>query len=333
MPTGDVPTVDVPTGDVPTGDVPTGDVPTGDVPTVDVMVPAYGDGPLLREAIDSVLAQDTPRWRLSIFDDGGDSPQLVRYVAAQAERLGGDRVRYERNPRTLGINRNFQRCVDEADADLVILLGADDRLLPGYVRTVATAAARHPQAAWLQPGVRIIDGTGAPVMPLADRIKGVLRPTAARSRLLGGEELVASLLRGNWMYFPSVAFRREVIQKYGFRRGYDVVLDLDLYVRMLFDGHQALSIDHLCFEYRRHAASLSSTEAVSGARFDEELRYFSEVRAQAQRRGWNRASRAASLHLTSRLHALALAPTALRARDRRLLTRMLRQAFGGTRLS
>lgn len=300
-------------------------------PVVDIMLPAYGDGPLLREAVASVLAQQGTGWRLQVIDDGPDDPGLARHVAALAQELGPQRVSYRRNPVNLGINRNFQSCFDQAEGDLVVLLGADDRMLPDYVSTVTQAAAQHPDAAWIQPGVRIIDGTGTAVLPLADRIKKLLRPACGGDRMLGGEELLAALLRGNWMYFPSVAFRRDVVQKYGFRPGYDVVMDLDLYARMLFDGHRALVLDHLCFEYRRHAASLSSTEAVSGGRFEEEVACFAEIREQARARGWRRAARAASGHLTSRLHALALVPTAARAGDARLVARMLRHALGGTR--
>jgi glycosyltransferase involved in cell wall biosynthesis len=301
-------------------------------PVVDVMIPAYGGSELLREAVASVLAQDAPGWRLTVIDDGADDPELEAYLIglARARDLAPGQVRYRRNPRNLGINRNFQRCLDESGADLVVLLGSDDRLLPDYVRTVAAAAAAHPDVGWIQPGVLIIDGSGRPVLPLADRVKKLLRPPAGAGRVLGGQALTAALLQGNWMYFPSIAFRREVVQRYGFRPGYDVVLDLDLLLRMLFDGYQALLVDHPCFEYRRHAASLSSVEAVSGSRFDEELQFFAEARAQARRLGWPRAARAAAMHSTSRLHALAVAPAAVRTADVALLRRLLRHVLGGT---
>lgn len=293
---------------------------------IDVMIPAYGDGPLLREAIASVLAQDSDRWRLTVIDDGLHDAGLEAYLRGLAD----PRVEYRCNPVNLGINRNFQRCLEEARADLVVVMGADDRLLPSYVRTVLAADAEHPLAAWLHPGVRVIDDTGTVVTPLVDRIKARIAPRVHGARVLGGEQLAASLLRGDWMYFPSVAFRRELAVRHGFREGYDVVLDLDLFMRLLLDGGQAVFLDHVCFEYRRHAASVSSAEAVSGDRFDEELRYYVEVREAALAAGWPRAARAATLHLTSRLHALALAPAASRARDTALLRRLLRHAFGPT---
>jgi hypothetical protein len=270
------------------------------------MIPAFGDSGHLRTAVESVLAQDSDGWRLVVVDDGPQDPDL-------AQRLGGldPRVSYQHNPVTLGVNRNFQRCLDESSNDLVVLMGHDDRLLPDFVRTVATVAAHHPDVAWVQPGVRIIDETGRIVRPLADRVKGRIAPRVRGVEVLGGGDLATSLMVGDWMYFPSVAFRRETVVRYGFREGYGVVLDLDLLVRMLLDGHRAAFAEHVCFEYRRHRTSVSSSGAVAGDRFEEELRFYGWVQQEALAAGWRATARAAALHPTSRLHALNVAVAAL----------------------
>ncbi|TDV50986.1 glycosyl transferase family 2 [Actinophytocola oryzae] len=263
------------------------------------MLPAYGDNALVRETIGSVVAQEDPRWRLTVIDDApGD---LKSFVA----ELGHEKVRYLPNERRLGINRNFQRCVDEATADLVMLIGADDRLLPDFVSRVHAAAEQHPDAALFHTNAIVIDEHGNPAMPLADRIKRLV--SIKGGVVTGGERLAASLLHGNWMYFPSVVFRRDVLRKHGFREGYDIVLDLDLYLRILLDGGRVVLFDRPGIEYRRHAASLSSSTAGTGARFDEERNYFAETAAAMAAAGWPRAARAARWHLTSRMHAAAKA--------------------------
>lgn len=272
------------------------------------MLPAYGDGPLLRQAVRSVLDQDDPRWRLTVVDDGvelGGSAGLAGWLAEQ----GDERVRYLPNPRRLGINRNFQRCAEEATEELVVIFGADDRLHRHYVRTVLTAHADEPSAAWIHPAVQVVDEEGRAARPPADRIKRLTAPRVRGARLMGGEELAASLLRGNWMYFPSVAFRRDVLQRHGFRPGHDIVLDLDLYLRILLDGDRALLLERVCADYRRHSASLSSTQAADGGRFREESDYFRQTRTRMLAAGWPRAARAAGLHWTSRAHAVLRAAT------------------------
>jgi GT2 family glycosyltransferase len=279
--------------------------------TVQVMIPAYGDGPLLRAAVRSVLGQDDPGWLLTLVDDGPPAPELEGWLASLAD----PRVQYLRNPDRLGITGNFQRCVDLASAPMVVLMGADDLMLPPYVRIVTAAAAHQRAPTMVMPAVRVVDAAGHQVRPAGDRVKAALAPTVRTSRLLAAEDLAASLLRGNWMYFPAVAFRREPLQAHGFRPGYQIVQDLDLYLRLLLDGATLVLLEQVAFEYRRHAHSLSSTESVSGRRFAEERALFAEAAQQMRERGWKRAERAANLHLTSRMHALMDVPAALFARD------------------
>ncbi|GLZ52726.1 glycosyltransferase [Actinomycetospora sp. NBRC 106378] len=280
---------------------------------VDVMVPAYGDGALLRETVRSVIAQSDGHWRLTVIDDRADpcgTAELGNWLAS----LQDDRVRLLTNPVRLGINRNFQRCLDESSAEFVQLLGADDRLLPDSVERVRRAATRHPDVAFIHTGASIIDADGRAVKPLVDRIKRAVSIRTAVDSVHGGEELAASLLRGNWMYFPSVVFRRDAVVPLGFRPGYDIVLDLDLYLRLLVEDRSCLLFASPGLEYRRHAASVSSEGAGDGSRFAEEVAYFAEAESMMRSHGWPSAARAARLHLTSRLHAIVRAVALARAR-------------------
>lgn len=300
---------------------PADDVPVGAL--VHVMIPAFGDDAYLRAAIESVLAQDSDLWLLTISDDGPTDPVLAQWITD----LGDDRVTYLHNPVRLGINRNFQRCLELARGAWVVLVGADDRLHPRYVRVVSAAAAAHPDVAWIQPSVRVIGPDGSAVVTRADQVKARLMPKPSPDgvTVLAGEELARSLLVGNWMYFPAVAFRRDVVLAYGFQVGRDIVLDLDLYLRMLVDGASAAYLDEVAVDYRRHAASLSSTEAVSGVRFAEERAFFDEAAAALDHIGWHRAARAARLHVTSRLYAVLCLP---RARSAGAVGSLLRHAAG-----
>lgn len=294
------------------------------------MVPAFGDGAFVRETVRSVLRQDDPHWRLTVIDDGatiiGDGS-----LRSWLRELGDSRTRYIPNPRRLGINRNFQRCVDEARAELVVIVGADDRLLPHFVGRVRGAAAAFPDAACIHAGAVTIGADGKPVHPMVDRVKRLAARELRGRRVVGGEELAASLLRANWMYFPSAVFRREVLQQHGFRPGYDIVLDLDLYLRIVLAGGTVALLEQPCVEYRRHAGSLSSSQAEDSSRFAEELSYFCEMAEVTDRFGWPRAARSARRHWSSRLHAIAKIPTLLAAGNRRTAGSMLRIALASTR--
>lgn len=291
------------------------------------MVPAFGDDELVRQAVTSVCRQTDPRWRLTVIDDGPAAGRDVG-LADWITQLDDTRISYQANPECLGINRNFQRCVDASGAELVLILGADDRLLPDFVGRVIQVAEEHPDAAFLHTGARIVDGAGRPSFPLVDRVKRISSLRARHgNREVGGEQLAASLLRGNWMYFPSVVFRRDWLVRHGFRPGYDVIQDLDLYLRILRDGGRAVLFARPGIEYRRHAASVSSTLAEDGSRFAEERRFFARAAADMTEAGWPRAARAARWHLTSRLHALHKVPRLASAGDRQAARAMLRGAL------
>ena len=91
----------------------------------------------------SVLAQDDPDWRLTVVDDSGELPDDG--LAAWCAELGEPRLRYLRNERNLGINRNFQRCVTLVEHELAVIIGSDDLMLPGYVGTVRRAHRGAPR--------------------------------------------------------------------------------------------------------------------------------------------------------------------------------------------
>lgn len=278
---------------------------------VDIVMPYYGDVPLMQQAVRSVQAQTDDRWRLTVVDDGTE-PGVPEWFAA----LGDDRVRFERNAQNLGILGNFQKCLDLATSDYLVMMGCDDVMLPGYVRVVLDLIERFPGAEIIQPGVQVIDGAGEPTRSLVDEAKRRLyAPSVRGTTVLRGEQLAVSLLRGNWLYFPSLCWRRESIASIGFDERLSVIQDLAVVLALVERGAQLVVSDRLCFQYRRHAESTSSVMAASGGRFTEARAFFLEVAERVEARGWKRAARAARWHLSSRMHALTMVPGAAAQRN------------------
>jgi glycosyltransferase involved in cell wall biosynthesis len=297
------------------------------VTTVDVMLPHYGRLDLVQDTVRSVLAQDDPNWRLTVLDDTGASADAA--LADWCAGLDDERVHYRLNPRNLGINRNFQQCVDRVEHDLAVIIGNDDLMLPGYVGTVRRAHAAHPEAAIIQPGVEVVGADGAPARSLVDLGKRwVYAPRVTEPTVLSGQELAVSLLRGNWLYFPSICWRSEPLRRTGFREGVDVVQDLALVLDLVLDGESLLVEPTTCFRYRRHEASVSSAHAADGRRFAEERTFFLETADRMAARGWPRASRAARRHLSSRINALTRLPAAARHGGMGGVRTLARHAFG-----
>lgn len=288
---------------------------------IHVFIPFWGSPDYLYDAVRSVLAQDDPDWRLTVVDDCYPE-DVSRFFAA----LEDDRVEYRRNAENLGIIGNFQLCQELAEGDYTVFMGCDDLLLPNYVRTVHDVSQEIENVDIIETGVEVIDADGAVHEPLSDRVKNLLRPRGMGTRVLQGEPLARSLFIGDWLYWPSLAFRTESLKQVRFLEEYEIILDVGLILDLITAGGRLAVTDERAFRYRRHAESLSSVALLDGPRLPDERRFFAAQAARMDRRGWPSAARAARLHLTSRLYAAALLPTALRARRgaRDLLLHMLR---------
>ena len=271
---------------------------------LDILVPYWGDPGLMRLTVESVLAQTSDDWRLTVVDDAYPDPQISDWLAA----MDDPRIRSVRHEVNLGITDNYRHCLSLATQDLVVFLGCDDLLLPRYVEVVLAAHRLFPAAVMIQPGVLVMNDDGSDGSTLVDRVKQRLRPTVSAPTLLSGEDLAVSLLRGNWLYWPSLALSRRDVQEVGFRDELPIIQDFALEIDLLLrDG--ALVVEPTpCFRYRRHASSASATTLTDGTRFADERAYYALAARQMRERGWTRVERAARLRLTSRAHAVALLP-------------------------
>lgn len=271
--------------------------------TIDVMFPYYGDIDLMKAAVRSVLAQQHQDWRLVVIDDGYPDPEPERWFT---EDIDDERVSYQKNETNLGANGNYRKALDLVTADYFVMMGADDVMHSNYLSVIDRDFARYPNADVIQPGVRTIDEHGNANNTLPDRIKHVYAPKATSPIVLSGQALATSLIRADWAYFPSLAWKTETVKRLGFRKGFDVVQDLALLLDIAADNGTLLVDPELCFSYRRHSGSDSMVKALDGTRFDEERRFFEWQAKRFSALGWSSAARAANLHLTSRLNALSL---------------------------
>ncbi|GAA3813060.1 glycosyltransferase family 2 protein [Nocardioides panacisoli] len=288
--------------------------------TIEFFIPFYGDPRYLLEAVESLRAMHDPDWRVTVLDDCYPHADVDSMLA----QLGDARVRVARNDRNLGANGNYRTALEVATADYVVILGADDRVLPNYLTRIRSVVAAHePDIA--QPGASVIDDSGHPHLPLGDRVKGWLTPRPPEPRAYRGQLIATSLLTGNWAYFPSLCWRRETVQRLGFRP-FHVVQDLALIIDVLMEGGTMAIDPTVAFEYRRHRASDSSVKATTGERFDEEQAYLREIAVELDARGWRLAALAARARLTSRLHA-GLTAAAVVRNDGTAARRLLRNAL------
>ncbi|SHW98989.1 glycosyl transferase family protein [Mycobacteroides abscessus subsp. abscessus] len=276
--------------------------------TVDILFPFYGDVALMKQAVRSIIGQTNTDWRLVVVDDGYPDDSIPGWF----ESLDDSRITYMRNEKNLGANGNYTKALSFVENDLVTVMGADDVMLPNYIDWLVEAAAANPDAEIFQPGCVVIDEHNALSNTLVERVKDHYRPSKAM--VLHGEELATSILRGNWLYFPSLGWKASTITKIGFRKGLNVVQDAALVLDVAMHNGGLFYDPTVAFMYRRHGGSDSSWRALEGTRFDEERAFFHQMADEMTAKGWPKAARAARVHFSSRLHALRLLPKAALAK-------------------
>ena len=263
-------------------------------PTIEIMIPYYGDFKLLKKAVDSVLAQTSDNWSLTILDDHFPSEQAFEYYKSNPH----PKIKYIRHKKNLGITQNFNFAAQLATAKYCVIMGGDDKMLPNYVEV---ALKNIGKADFYQPGVEVIDADDNVYLPLVDIVKRILRPK--KSGVYSGQKLATSLSNGHWLYFPSITWRTDNLKKYPFDSRYKVLEDVVSQLSMISEGATLYLDKTKTFQYRRFADSLSSKEkGTGGVRFKEEDDVYDKFAIIFQEKGWKRAAAAAKLRLTSRVH-------------------------------
>jgi glycosyltransferase involved in cell wall biosynthesis len=113
-----------------------------DAPRFSVTVPAYNAETTLAETIESVQAQTFGDWELVIVDDGSTdgTRALAERFAAANPRI---RVVSQENR---GSGGAYNTAVRNARADLLVMLSADDLLLPDHLAEFDAFISMHPDA-------------------------------------------------------------------------------------------------------------------------------------------------------------------------------------------
>src|SRR4051812_42226949 len=200
-------------------------------PFLHVLVPAYGDSPYLAETLASVIAAAHDGVAITVVDDGTPNDAVQRACEG-----AGPEVEYVRLPENRGVAGAFQACAERSRGKYTLIMGSDDLMDAEYPTVLRALVDRFGDPELATTSVTVVDSSSAEVRPLPDRVKALLAPRGRKGRLLSGDGLAAGLLTGNWLYFPALAWRTDVLQRHGFRQDMETVLDLDLELRVLFDG-------------------------------------------------------------------------------------------------
>ena len=131
------------------------EVESHDPPLVSVIIPTYNRGWILKEALESVLAQDFRDFELIVVDDGSTDGTAELLAAC------GPPVRVLTQPNR-GVSAARNLGLSAARGQLVAFLDSDDLWLPaklkeqvGFFRANPEAMICQTQELWIRDGVRV----------------------------------------------------------------------------------------------------------------------------------------------------------------------------------
>lgn len=218
--------------------------------SVDVVVPCYRYGHFLEQCVNSVLEQSDVAVRVLVIDDA--SPDDTAAVAVALMRRDA-RVHLIRHAVNRGHIATYNEGLAWASAEYVLLLSADDHLLPGALARATAVLDAHPEAAFAFGHAIVLadDDTDR-----STRIYNARKASGAK--VVSGPKFVAMSGASNMVATPTAVVRTTLQHAVG---GYRPELphsgDMEMWLRLATLGSVAiLRADQAV--YRRHSANMST---------------------------------------------------------------------------
>lgn len=218
--------------------------------SVDVIVPCYRYGHFLRECVVSVLEQTGPHVRVLIIDDA--SPDNTASLADDLARADS-RVLFIRHSNNKGHIATYNEGIEWAAADYLLLLSADDYLLPGALERAAAFLDAQPNVGFVFGNAVALSQNGSmtEITPLANVCD------ESEQHVFSGQRFIEISICRNIVPTPT-AVVRTVVQKRagGYRPELPHAGDMEMWWRLaahapvgVLGARQAV--------YRRHSENMS----------------------------------------------------------------------------
>jgi glycosyltransferase involved in cell wall biosynthesis len=267
-------------------------------PLLHVMIPAFGKSPYLEKTLESAskfLPLEVP---ITVIEDPCEHANLKSIVNKFP------RIQYSRNSYRLGIGGNFNKAIELSTGTFTQICGSDDLFIGNPIDIFGSQKLLRSEIAAIGLDVEIINNKGQKVRTIPDQVKRLLRPKLENITIFKNQSIFLSLMIGDWLYFPNILWKTEVVKKIKFDENLHTAMDLDILIRLLEEDKNIAFVKHKSLGYRRHDESASSLYAKSTGRFEEEFRCHKNAIEVARNKNWKTGVILAQVALTVRLHAI-----------------------------
>lgn len=231
-------------------------------PRISFITPVYNPAPtVLRDTIESVLAQTYPAWELCLVDGGSTEPGVREVLRAYEQRDSRIKVRLLDENR--GIAGNMNVGLELATGEYIALLDHDDLVAPHLLDTVARRlqAEPHLDVVYFDEDKVAEDGK--------TRLQPWFKPEFTPDLLFSTNLLMHSVLR-----------RTLVVELGGFDSTMDGAQDWDLAFRIAHTTDRIAHIPQVLYHWRQVPGSAARDAGAKPWAFDAQLNC---VRAQLAR--------------------------------------------------
>ena len=210
-----------------------------------LLIPSYNRPDMIREAVDSLIANQSDEVEIIVGDDA--SPRQAEVRAAVEDYIELGRVQFLAHQQNGGWSKNRNALVAAARGEWVILMGDDDRLKPGAVSRMRRWMRERPGYDVYSFGYDIIDSEGCFAYG-----RTAPRPIVYRvGDGLAWEELFYMDAIQMWSHHPfTMAIRRSAALANPFDAGAGIADDILFQFRLLIRGGSIFVIPESLFEWR-----------------------------------------------------------------------------------
>jgi glycosyltransferase involved in cell wall biosynthesis/radical SAM superfamily enzyme YgiQ (UPF0313 family)/polysaccharide pyruvyl transferase WcaK-like protein len=208
------------------------DISKKDGPFLSIVMPTFNRAGYLKEAIESILVQTFSDWELILIDDGS-----VDETRSLVESYHDERIRYYNfGHNGISYARNIGSLLSRGD--IIVISDSDDLNVPHRLECI--------------------------VKELGQGQADILYSSMIHFKDKGEESLIKTkqfsyemLTRGNYIFHPTVAYRREVALDCPYNEDLEMVEDYDFYLRAAHKGYRFKHIEEPLVRHRIHGGQIS----------------------------------------------------------------------------
>ncbi len=224
-------------------------------PLFSVMIPSYNCIHYLKQALESVLAQDPGKdvMQIEVVDDCSTDGD----VAALVNNVGNGRVSFFQQSQNRGSLRNFETCLNRAQGYYVHLLHGDDLVKNGFYEEIKSLFNKYPEIGsaitnynWVDEN-EIQSSSSLDLFPTSGVIDNWLYKIASRQMVQP----------------PAVVVKRSVYEKLGGFFAVHYGEDWEMWIRIASQYKVAYSPKCLATYRGGHNSNISTKSILSGENF------------------------------------------------------------------